>query len=137
MPILTRLALGYLVASGAAVGVWALGFPSGFYAAFPGLGHAWVAMDGPYNEHLVRDAGAAYLMMGALSLTGLLRPGLAAPFAVGVATLFFNGPHFAYHMTHLHMFTALDRVLNFASLGLAFVCSLWLMTPYAAAQKTA
>ena len=131
MPIITRGALGYLLLTGAAVGVWAFGFPSDFYKSFPGFGRAWVSMDGPFNEHLVRDTGAAYLMIGALAGLGLLRPLAAAPFAIGFATLFFNLPHFAYHMTHLGMYGPVDRVLNVVALLLTVLCSAWLMTPQA------
>lgn len=33
-------------------------FPRSFYDDFPGGGIAWVSVDGPYNEHLIRDIGA-------------------------------------------------------------------------------
>ena len=133
MPIVTCSTLLFLIVTGAVVGVWASVFPHGFYAAFPGLGRTWVSMDGPFNQHLIRDAGAAYLMTGALAGLGLLRPATAPPFAVGFATLFFNLPHFAYHLTHLAMYGALDRALNLelATLLLAVLCSAYLTTPQA------
>lgn len=131
MPMSTRVALTYLALIGIAVGVWAYGFPHGFYRAFPGLGRTWVSMDGPYNEHLVRDAGSAFLMMGALSGLGLWKPSVASPFAVGVATLCFNGLHLTYHASHLGMFSLLDRVLNMVALGSAVIASAWLLTPQA------
>ena len=131
MRLATRGALAYLALTGVVVGVWACGFPAGFYRAFPGFGRSWVSMDGPFNEHLIRDTGAAYLMTGALAGLGLMRPATAAPFTVGLATLFFNLPHFAYHMTHLGMFGPLDRMLNVVALGSAVLASLWLMTPLA------
>ncbi len=116
MPMTTRLALAYLTLTGLVVGAWAYGFPHGFYAAFPGLGRTWVSMDGPYNEHLVRDAGAAFLIMGVLSALGWWWPRLAPPLAVGVATGCFNGLHLAYHATHLAIFGPLDRALNMLTL---------------------
>ena len=91
-------------------------------------------MDGPYNEHLIRDAGGAYLMITALAIVGLARKQNASPLAVGLATMFFNLPHFAYHRTHLGMFKKLDRVLNVLVLGAAVLGSLWPMTPYASAR---
>ena len=130
----TRLALGYLLLTGIVVGVWALFAPHGFYAGFPGLGRAWVSMDGPYNEHLVRDVGAAYLSFAALTGLSLARPDRAPPVAVGVATLFFNVPHLAYHATHLAMFTPVDRALNVASLGTAVLCSALLVFTRGAAR---
>ena len=100
-PLLTRAALAYIALTGVVVGVWALGFPRAFYDGFPGFGHMWVSSDGPYNLHLIRDAGAAYAMTAALAGLGLLRPALAPSFAVGFGTLAFNLPHCAYHLTHL------------------------------------
>ena len=131
MPVATRACLIYLALTGVVVGIWAFGFPASFYASFPGLGRTWVSMDGPFNEHLVRDAGAAYLMIGALASLGLWRPARTPPFTVGFATLFFNLPHFAYHMTHLGMYGPTDQALNVVALLSAVVCSAWLMTPRA------
>ena len=133
MPIVTRVALAYLTLTGLVVGAWAFGFPDAFYSAFPGLGRTWVSVDGPFNEHLIRDTGAAYLMTAGLAGLGLVRPALAAPFAVGFATLFFNLPHFAYHLTHLGMYGPVDQVMNVVSLLTAVLCSAWLMTRWARA----
>ena len=46
-----------LVVVGGSTGLWATLSPRSFYDEFPGGGRAWVAADGPYNEHLVRDFG--------------------------------------------------------------------------------
>ena len=135
MPLVTRGALAYLVLTGFVVGVWAFGFPHAFYAGFPGFGRTWVSVDGPFNEHLVRDTGAAYLMTAGLGAVGWTRPAIAAPFTVGVATLCFNLPHFAYHMTHLGMYGLVDRALNVAALGSAVLASAWLLTPYARTRE--
>ena len=135
MPILTLVALAYLFSSSVVVGVWAYGFPTGFYGSFPGLGRTWVSMAGPFNEHLVRDAGAAFLMIAALAGPGLLKPAMTPPFTVGLATMFFNLPHFAYHMTHLGMYGPIDQVGNVVTLGSAVLCSAWLMTPRARVRQ--
>lgn len=131
MPVMTRSALGFLAATGIVVGVWAYAFPFAFYRSFPGFGRAWVVVDGPFNEHLVRDTGAAYLMIAALAGLGLVRPRVAPAFTVGSATLCFNLAHGIYHLTHLGMYGALDQALNIVVLGLAVACSIWLMTPAA------
>ena len=131
MAVLTRVALAYILVTGAVVGVWAFCFPVEFYNTFPGFGRTWVSMDGPFNQHLVRDAGAAYLMTGALAGLRLVLPSAATPFAVGFATLFFNVPHFIYHSTHLGMFGPVDQALNVAVLLLAIICSAWLIAPQA------
>ena len=54
---LRRVGLGLLAVSAAIVGFWAEFAPKSFYDDFPGGGHHWVRVDGPYNQHLVRDVG--------------------------------------------------------------------------------
>jgi len=131
VPPLSRGLLAYLAATGIVVGIWAWGFPLHFYRFFPGFGGTWVSMDGPFNQHLIRDIGAAYLMIAAFATVCLFRPATITPFAVGLGTLFFNLPHFCYHMTHLAMFSPMDRALNFGALGFAVLCSVWLLLPKA------
>ena len=58
-----RIALGYLALVSTQIGVWALFAPQSFYDDFPGLGRSWVSVDGPYNEHLIRDVGALNLSL--------------------------------------------------------------------------
>ncbi len=134
MQLITRLCLAFLLLTGLLVGVWALAVPTSFYSSFPGFGLTWVSIDGPYNEHLIRDVGAAYLMIAALSGLSIVRPAAAPPLAVGLATMGFNVPHLVYHTTHLAMYDPLDKVLNVAVLTTAVLCSGWLMTPQAAAR---
>ena len=69
-----RVALGLLAVSSLVVGVWAGFFPQSFYDSFPGLGRHWVRVDGPYNEHLVRDVGTLNLGLAALAATAAWRP---------------------------------------------------------------
>jgi hypothetical protein len=56
MTLLVRRMLLWLTSLiGALVGFWAASAPRSFYDAFPGLGFGpWVAIDGAYNEYLVR-----------------------------------------------------------------------------------
>ena len=61
--ILVRVALGYLAVVTAQIGFWALLAPRSFYDSFPGLGRAWISIDGPYNDHLIRDVGALNLAL--------------------------------------------------------------------------
>ena len=65
--IIQRAILAYLTFSGLLVGVWATFFPQSFYDDFPGAGRVWVAVDGPYNEHLVRDVGQLSLAIALVS----------------------------------------------------------------------
>lgn len=57
-----RAALWLLTSTTLVVGAWALLAPASFYRAFP-LGRAWVAVDGPFNEHLLRDVGGLFLAL--------------------------------------------------------------------------
>ncbi len=54
-----RVVAVVLAASGLYAGLWAATTPRSFYDSFLGLHRAWVSVDGPFNEHLVRDVGAA------------------------------------------------------------------------------
>ena len=62
-----RLALGILAAAALVVGAWAQFAPASFYTSFPG-GRGWVAVDGPYNEHLIRDIGGLNLALAVMAL---------------------------------------------------------------------
>jgi hypothetical protein len=75
----------------------------------------------------VRDVGALYLVTAVLCAISLMRPGQVSPFAAGLATLAFNLPHFAYHMTKLALYAPLDRAGNIVALGTALLASLWLV----------
>jgi len=125
--VLTSLALLYLGLTSAVVGVWAQFFPRSFYNRFPGLG-AWIAGDGPYNEHLIRDVGGLNLALAVLALLAWRAPGWISARAVGLAALVFGVPHLIYHLFHLHTLpTHADRVNSVTGLLLAVVAPLWLL----------
>jgi hypothetical protein len=99
----------------AEVGVWGELSPRSFYATFPGFGHHWVAVMGPYDEHLVRDYAACEIGFAVLLFCMALwfadrRLVLAGGLAFIAGTL----PHFVYHLTTTAMLSAQD---NAASLG--------------------
>ncbi len=58
----TRVSLWLLALSALTLGLYAEFTPRAFYDNFP-FGRGWVAMDGPYNEHLIRDFGALNLAL--------------------------------------------------------------------------
>lgn len=121
MSVDTRLRVGlwFLVASSVVVGAWAQCFPQAFYDSFPGLGRSWVAVDGPFNEHLVRDVGGLYLALSAVTLVAVFAKTRETVLAAALGWLVSQIPHFAYHMTHLHVYTSLlDKVGNVLTLGL-------------------
>ena len=113
--IAVRAALLYGAYVNGSVGLWATIAPRSFYDSFPGFGRVWVAIDGPYNEHLVRDVGALGLGLTILLLAAawmMTRPlVLTAGIAMTVAAL----PHTIYHLRHADVYDgAADTV---ASLG--------------------
>jgi hypothetical protein len=89
---LTRaILLLYGVLTGLAIGLWPLLDPPGFYADFPGgPWHGWVAMDGPYNEHLIRDFAGLNLAVAAVAIGSAALGGTAHARLVGVALLLFG-----------------------------------------------
>ncbi|HEX8803016.1 MAG TPA: hypothetical protein VF743_02445 [Acidimicrobiales bacterium] len=112
-----RVLLAVYAASNALVGLWAGAFPRSFYDDFPGLGRHWVAVDGPYNEHLVRDVGWLNLALATVLLVAVVR---ATPLLVGVAAgaaLVYAAPHLAYHLANLDVYDTSDQVANVVALG--------------------
>ncbi|MGW4928205.1 hypothetical protein ACWEOH_03555 [Agromyces sp. NPDC004153] len=120
-----------LNALGAFVGAWALAAPRSFYDAFPlpGVFGAWVAGDGPYNEHLVRDVGSLYLALVAAGVVAALMRRADASIAVGVAWLVFSVPHLAYHVGHLHGLAPLDAIAQPIALTATLVFAIPLCLP--------
>jgi len=81
----------------------------------------WVSGHPPYNEHLMRDVGAATLgwVMVIIAAGLTLRPMLVR-LAVA-ANLIFSVPHAVFHLTHLHGYAGADLVgqVVLFSLGVA------------------
>ncbi|WP_329056523.1 hypothetical protein OG738_02390 [Amycolatopsis sp. NBC_01488] len=121
---ITRVLLVVFGLVEAMVGIWPLVSPSGFYQDFPGFRTSWVAMDGPFNEHLLRDFGGLNLALAAL-LVGVAVIGTTAVARLaGVAGLLFGLPHFLYHLGHVAHFERIDQVLIIATTALGVVVPL-------------
>jgi hypothetical protein len=116
-----RVLLVLLLVMGFGLGVWAGFFPESFYKDFPGGGRHWVAADGPYNEHLVRDVGNASLALGVVALTALLRPVRELVLAAAMAFLVLGLPHLAYHLRHLDVYDTSDQIASITSLAIGVV----------------
>ena len=110
---------GALAASAAYVGGWAMVWPHSFYTKFPGLGQAWVAPLGPFNEHLVRDVGGLYVALLVFSGWVAARGDVRAFRALGWAWLSFGLPHLAFHVTHSHGFSTVEWAASLTPLTLA------------------
>ncbi len=116
-----RLLLWLLALGQIGVGVQALFFPRSFYDDFP-LGRGWVAMDGPYNQHLVRDVGSLNLALVVLVFAALFVGTRTMARTAMVVWLVNAVPHFLYHLGHLsHDMPGGDKVGIVATLAFAVV----------------
>jgi nucleoside-diphosphate-sugar epimerase len=115
---LLRGLLGILALSSLAVGAWAELAPRSFYDGFPGFGRHWVAVDGPFNEHLMRDFGALNLAMFTLLLVAAVNLAPVVVRTAAAAALVFATPHLLYHLAHLDVLSTPDRVANVVVLAL-------------------
>ncbi|MGA9102804.1 hypothetical protein [Aeromicrobium sp.] len=121
-----RVALVALAIGNGATGLLARLNPHTFYDDFP-FGRGWVQADGPYNEHLVTDFGAALLAITALCLVGVWRPTRDLVIGAAVANIVLGGFHIAYHAGVTDLLSTTDNVLSFISIGLGIVLGLMLL----------
>src|ERR1051325_10056485 len=95
---ITRVLLVVFGLVEAVVGIWPLVSPTGFYQDFPGFRTGWVAMDGPFNEHLLRDLGGLHPALPAMLIGAAVIGTTAVARLAAVAALLFGLPHFLYHL---------------------------------------
>ena len=103
--------------------------PRSFYDDFPGLGRHchWVDVDGPFNEHLLRDVGQGNLAFGVVALVALLTGGVWLARATGLAAAVANLPHHVYHQVHVDVLpTVSDQALQTLTLSLVSVAAVLL-----------
>nr|WP_300047056.1 hypothetical protein [uncultured Nocardioides sp.] len=126
-----RLLLALSSFIGIFAGMWAAVAPRSFYDSFPGLGFVWVGVDGPFNEHLIRDVGALYLALAGAGIAAMLVKDESASVACGrvvaVAWIVFSIPHLVYHATNLSGFSTADAVLMVLSLSSSIVIAIPLL----------
>ena len=119
--------LAWFVLFGLGVGGWQLLAPRSFYEEFPGSGRHWVSVDGPYNEHLLRDVGQGNLALGVVALVALSTGGVWLARATGLAAVVAYLPHQLYHQLTLHLLeTTSDEVLQTVTLSLVSVAAVLL-----------
>ncbi|MEA3055157.1 MAG: hypothetical protein QOD30_589 [Actinomycetota bacterium] len=116
-PLFETIALAYLGISALALGLYATFFPRGFYDDFP-FGRRWIALDGPFNEHLIRDFGGLNLALACFTLVAAFAGGRAMVRAAAAATILFGWPHVVYHLRHAHVYGAADKLSSVG--GIAF-----------------
>ena len=119
-----RVLLIVMLVSAAGLGVWAAFFPASFYADFPGGGRHWVALDGPFNEHLVRDVGDANLALAVVALGALLRPIRELMLAAAVAFVVAGLPHLIYHLRHADIYDTSDQIGSIGGIAVITVVPL-------------
>lgn len=121
---LTRVLLLGLCAVGLVTGGWAAFLPDSFYTDFPGVRPGWIAADGPFNEHLVRDVGGMFLALGVLAAGAFLARSVQSARLAGATWLVFSVVHAGYHFGHLHVYQPVDQWLNAAGLVASVVVAL-------------
>jgi hypothetical protein len=99
------------------LGIWATFAPRSFYDDYPGFGREWVRVDGPYNEHLVRDFGALNLALTVVTIAALVTMLRPLVIAVAIGWLAWGVPHLVYHLRHLDKYSTDDKVLNVFALA--------------------
>ena len=122
-----RVGLAYLAIGNALLGFWAAFAPKSFFTSFPGGGRHWVAVDGPYNEHLVRDVGELNLALFVVVLAAAVTMSLPLVRTALAATLVNGVLHVVYHARHTDPFGTGDVVGVLGSLALAPVLALILL----------
>ncbi len=128
-PTARRILLWVLVLLGSYVGLWATFFPASFYEWFPGPFGSWVADDGPYNEHLVRDVGTFNLALAAASAMATRYRDRGPAVVVAVAWIVYSVPHLGYHLQHLGHLGAVEAVAQVIALGSTLVLAVPLLLP--------
>lgn len=131
-----RGALVYLTVSFLAVGLWATVNPRGFYDGFPGGGRQWVAGDGPYNAHLVGDAGVGFLAVGVVLLLAAVWMDVRVIQAASAAAMVHDAPHLLYHLRHPNAaLGSVDTALSNGALFLGALVALVLLVATARSQS--
>ena len=130
-----RILLVATAAIGIVVGAWAAFAPQEFYDSFPGLGRIWVAIDGPFNGHLIRDVGALYLGLAAGSIGAAFSRTPDAGRAIGLAWAVFGLPHLIYHVSEFGGMAAIDVIGNLIALGGSLLLGIALMLPGRASAR--
>jgi hypothetical protein len=113
----TRIALCYLTLVSAVVGVWAQFAPRSFYDDFPGLGRSWISVDGPFNEHLVRDVGGLNLALAVVLVAAMITLSRTLVVVAVAASLAYGVPHLVYHIFNTDKMGTGDAVTSVGGLA--------------------
>jgi nucleoside-diphosphate-sugar epimerase len=120
----SRLMLWILAFTSVNLGVQAEFSPRYFYDQFP-FGRGWVAMDGRYNEHLIRDFGALNLALFALTVCAIFVGTRVVARIAAVSWIVYSVPHLVYHLRHLSMpMAGAEKVVLVVSLAAPIVAAI-------------
>jgi hypothetical protein len=135
--VVVRIGLAVLAVSGAVLGVWAGFAPRSFYDDFPGFGRSWVSVDGPYNEHFVRDVGWLNLALTVITVWAAVTLARSLVLAVLVGWLVADLPHLVYHAANLDGLSTGDGTAELISLALGPALAAALLVLVARGDDTA
>jgi hypothetical protein len=121
---LIRAGLWYMALTSALVSVWILLAPKGFYDDFPAGSRNWVSALPPYNEHLLRDFGAAGLGLAVLAVLAAVWMERRLVQAAAVALAVAGVPHLIYHLTTTEAYSTSDNLLSLGALILQILVPL-------------
>lgn len=96
----------------ALIGLWALLAPRSFHGDFPAGGDGWVAVLGPFDEHLVTDVGALFVGLGFLLAFAAVSLRRGTVIAAAVTWLIFAVPHAGWHLANLGPYATGDAIAN-------------------------
>jgi hypothetical protein len=87
------------------VGGWQYFFPGSFYSDFP-----TVALDPPFNEHLMTDVGGLGLALTAVVIYAAIHPDHRLVCGALTGFIVYTVSHLLFHATHLDGFGTSDAV---------------------------
>ena len=122
-----RVLLGVLALGILPLAFWASFAPRQFYDDFPGGGRSWIAVDGPYNEHLVRDVGALSLALLVVTVFAFITLSVPLVRATAAAFLAIGVLHVGFHLRHLVLYGTADQIGSIGGLLLAPVVAIVLL----------
>ncbi len=98
--------------------IWPLASPTNFYKNFPGGSFHWIDINGPYNEHFIRDFGALNLALVIVVGMAIWKRTDSLVQAAGLALAAYAAPHAIYHLGHLDVYKSNEKVVAVAPLVL-------------------
>lgn len=116
-----RIVFVYLSLQSLLLGIWALLAPRSFYDSFPGAGRSWVSIDGPFNEHLVRDVGALNLALLVLLAAAAVRLTRELVVVAAAAAIVWGAPHLVYHVFNTEGLAVGDLLASLGGLAVYVV----------------